>query len=175
MKNDMTWERSASSELDKQQATRSHGKLAILRSKTSALSSGSQSKTPVPCSPLPVPNSSGKTPFPIPHHPSPIPINKETILTLLRRKNYLVKQIVKLREGPLDEKAWIYREANALTSMLNFIWLMLKTVPHEQLEKLRNLQRIEDGLLPNTLESIKLRIPDFHNTVREALGAFNSG
>jgi hypothetical protein len=47
MRNDMTWELSDNSELDKQQSATSHGKLVGLRS---------------------------KTPSPIPHPPSPIPL-----------------------------------------------------------------------------------------------------
>jgi hypothetical protein len=92
---------------------------------------------------------------------------------LLTRKNYLVRKLVKLREGPLDEKAWIYREANALTSVLDFIWLILKTVHYEQLEKPRNLQQIEDGLLPSTPDSAKIRIPGTLDTVRDTLAAYN--
>jgi hypothetical protein len=80
MKNDMTWERSASSEQNKQQVASSLGKLVGQRSKTSDL--GSLVGHPAP--------SQGKT--------SSLSINREAVLTLLTRKNYLVKQIVKLRD-----------------------------------------------------------------------------
>jgi hypothetical protein len=98
--------------------------------------------------------------------------DSKTIKVLLKRKNYLVKQIKRLRDAPLDENAWLYREANALTSLLDFIWLMLKTVPVEQLEKLRNLQAIEDGLLPSTPDSAKIRVPGALEAVRESLAAY---
>jgi hypothetical protein len=148
MRNDTTWEYSDNSEQNKQQAVRSPGKLA-----------GSRSKTSAHCSLLSAHSS--------------LPINREAIQTLRTRKNYLVRKLVKLREGPLDEKAWIYREANALTNMLDFIWLVLKTVHYEQLEKLRNLQAIDDGLLPSTPDSAKIRIPGTLDAVREAMAAYN--
>jgi hypothetical protein len=132
------------------------GKLARLRS-----------KTPVPRSLFPVPNSQAKT-------LSPIPINSETIQTLLRRKDYLARKLVRLREGAVEEKAWISREVNALTGVLDFIWLILKTVQYEQLEKLRNLQAIEDGLLPSTRDCVKIRIPGALDSVRETLAAYKN-
>jgi hypothetical protein len=203
MKNDTTWEYTDNSEQKKQQAARSHGNLVGLQSKTPVPRSPfpaphSRSKTPSPlrskiiahCS-LCIAHLQGKlarlrskTPFHFSRrktpahrsllsaHPS-FPIREETILTLLRRKDYLVRKLVILREGAVEEKAWIYREVNALTGVLDFIWLILKTVHYEQLEKLRNLQAIEDGLLPGTPDCVKIRIPGAPDSVREALAAYS--
>jgi hypothetical protein len=160
MKNDTTWEYSNNSERNKQMKASSLGNLVGQRSKT---------PSPIPYTPSPLQGnfapSQGKT--------SSLSINREAVLTLLTRKNYLVKQSVKLRDGPLDEKAWIYREANALTSVLDFIWLILKTVHYAQLEKLRNLQAIDDGLLPSTPDSAKIRVPGTLDAVRETLVAYS--
>jgi hypothetical protein len=78
-----------------------------------------------------------------------------------------------MRAVPQQKKAWLYEEATALTRVLHFLFVMLKTVPPEQLEKLRNLKAIEDGLLPDTQESVRLRDPGFPDALRGALAALH--
>jgi hypothetical protein len=93
---------------------------------------------------------------------------------LLRRKTYIIKKLEKLRESPRQKKAYLYAEAAAITRILHFLFVMLKTVPPEQLEKLRNLQTIEDGLLPDTPESVRFRDPGFPAALSGALAALRS-
>jgi hypothetical protein len=168
MKNDMTWECTDNSEINKQQAARSHGNLVGLRSKT---------PFPIPHSPSPSPgtlaDSQSKTPSSIIHNPSSIP-NAKTISTLQRRKAYITNKLARMRAVPQQKKAWLYEEATALTRILHFLFVMLKTVPPDQLEKLRNLKAIEDGLLPDTQESVRLRDPGFPDALSGALAALRS-
>jgi hypothetical protein len=93
------------------------------------------------------------------------------IKTLQRRKTYITKKLARMQEVPRQKKAWLYEEATALTRVLHFLFVMLKTVPPEQLEKLRNLKAIEDGLLPDTQESVRLRDPGFPDALTGALAA----
>jgi hypothetical protein len=146
MKNNITWERSDNSEQNKQQATRSPGTLEGLQT---------------------------KNPSSITHNPSSIP-NAKTISTLQRRKTYIINKLARMRKIPQQKKAWLYEEAAALTRVLHFLFVMLKTVPPEQLEKLRNLKAIEDGLLPDTPESVRLRDTGFPDALRGALAALRT-
>jgi hypothetical protein len=79
-----------------------------------------------------------------------------------------------MRAVPRQKKAWLYEEATALTRVLHFLFVMLKTVPPEQLEKLRNLKAIEDGLLSDTQESVRLRDPGFPDALRGTLAALSN-
>jgi hypothetical protein len=177
MKNDITWEHSGSSEQD---TLRQQRKARMLE----RLSPHGATPTLHCIAPLPDasqarshgdPSAFGAKPFLFP--PSSflsadrsLP-NAKTISTLQRRKAYIINKLARMRAVPQQKKAWLYEEATALTRILHFLFVMLKTVPPEQLEKLRNLKAIEDGLLPDTQESVRLRDPGFPDALRGTLAA----
>jgi hypothetical protein len=96
------------------------------------------------------------------HHHLP---NRDTVSSLLDRRDYLVKKIeAGIRMAP-EEKAPLRAEIDAITAALDFTRIVLNQMPEEQLCKIIAKNDAIHGIPPSSDESIIHRIERARATV----------